>query len=90
MVESIGALALWGGLLLAFVGWLFFIVAAFRASILWGLGVLFVPVVWLVFLVLEWQHAKRPAGWFLWGIVLIVLGVFVLSAHVPFIHVHTR
>ena len=86
MVDAIGVLSVWGGFLLLLLGYVFFIVAAFRASILWGLGVLFLPIVWLVFLVLEWPHAKRPFLWQVWGIALILLGVFALSAHIPFIH----
>jgi hypothetical protein len=86
MVDAIGVLTVWAGILLMLAGGIFFIIQAFRASILWGLGVLFVPFVPLVFLILEWSTAKRPFFWQLWGIVLVLLGVFALSAELPFVH----
>ena len=88
MVDTLGALSVWAGFLLLVVGGIWFIVTAFRESILWGLGVLFVPLVPLIFLILEWPSAKRPFFWQLWGIALVVLGAVVLSAPIPFIHTH--
>ena len=38
--------------LLVLLGWIAFLVVAFREGILWGLGVLFLPLVSLIFLVL--------------------------------------
>lgn len=46
------------GLLVIFQLW--FIVEAFSESALWGLGVLFVPVVSLVFTIAHWERAKKP------------------------------
>jgi hypothetical protein len=88
MVDTLGALSIWLGFLLVLLGAVFFVIAAFRESILWGLGVLFVPFVPLVFLILEWPSAKRPFFWQLWGLALIFLGAFVLAAPLPFIHGH--
>jgi hypothetical protein len=45
----------------AFVAQIILIVAAFRESALWGLGVLFVPIVPLVFVCMHWQRVKWPA-----------------------------
>jgi hypothetical protein len=88
MVDALGVLTIWAGMLLIIVGGIFFIITAFREHILWGLGVLFVPLVPLIFLIVEWHTAKRPFFWQLWGIVLIVLGLFALSAELPFVHYH--
>ena len=85
-MDAIGVITVWAGILLMLAGGIFFIVQAFRTSILWGLGVLFVPLVPLVFLIVEWGNAKRPFFWQLWGIVLVVLGVVALSAELPFVH----
>jgi hypothetical protein len=48
------------GLITALIGWIWFLVAAFRESILWGLACLFLPIVSLIFLILHWNEAKRP------------------------------
>ncbi|MEO8702579.1 MAG: hypothetical protein ABI867_21220 [Kofleriaceae bacterium] len=82
-MQTLGGIAMWGGLLLMLVGGLFFIIAAFRESILWGLGVIFLPFVPLVFLVLNWQRAKGPFFMQLYGLGFILLGVLALEARMP-------
>jgi hypothetical protein len=46
------------GLLVIFQIW--FIVEAFSESAMWGLGVMFVPVVSLIFTIAHWERAKKP------------------------------
>jgi hypothetical protein len=82
-MQTLGAIAMWGGLLLMFLGGLFFIIAAFRESILWGLGVLFLPFVSLVFLILCWQRAKGPFFLQLYGIGFVLLGILAFEARLP-------
>ncbi|MBK8479377.1 MAG: hypothetical protein IPL39_24780 [Opitutaceae bacterium] len=48
------------GVLVVLVCNVFYIIAAFSESILWGLGVLFVPFVSIVFLVLYWDRVRKP------------------------------
>jgi hypothetical protein len=36
------------------------LIAAFRTSVLWGLGSLFVPFVSLIFVIMHWNVAKKP------------------------------
>jgi hypothetical protein len=88
MLDVLGAIAVWGGLLTLLVGGLMFLVAGFRTSILWGLGILFVPFVSLVFLILEWPAAKRGFFVQLYGILFVIIGAFALSAPIPFLHFH--
>lgn len=54
------------------------LVLAFRTSILWGLGCLFVPFVALIFVVVHWDEAKTP---FLRGLLAIpfyIVGIILL------------
>ena len=83
MLETLGVVTVWAGLLLMLVGAVFFIVAAFRESVLWGLGVLFLPFVSLVFLILAWPRAKGPFFIQLYGFAAILIGIFALSATLP-------
>jgi len=48
-----------GGIIM-FVGGIMFLIVAFKESVLWGLGSMFVPFVSLVFLIKFWGQAKRP------------------------------
>nr|HEX4316750.1 hypothetical protein [Kofleriaceae bacterium] len=92
MVEALGTLMLLGGLGMMAIGAVWFVIAAFREHILWGLGVLFVPLVPLAFLIAEWPVAKRPFFWQLWGIVTVVAAMFVLGGD-SWVHhhiLHTR
>lgn len=88
MVDALGSVAVWGGMLLMLLGAVFFVLAAFRESILWGLGVLFLPFVALVYLILDWPTAKRPFFLWLYGLGFALAGIFLLSAPIPFIHHH--
>jgi len=75
MENALQMVLLVAGILFLVVGNIWFIVEGFKASILWGLGILFVPFVALFFLISHWREAKKP---FLVEVVGIVL--FVLSA----------
>ncbi|MDB6173974.1 MAG: hypothetical protein JWL59_3285 [Chthoniobacteraceae bacterium] len=59
------------GGLLAVIGTVMFMVAAFRQGILWGLGSLFVPFVSLIFVIAHWAEAKR-------GFLLSTVGSFMI------------
>jgi len=54
------------------IGHVWMIIAAFRVSLLWGLLVLFVPVMPLMFLLVHWEDARRPLYCGLLGIVALV------------------
>ncbi len=60
--------------LVLFVAIFWVIAQAFREHVLWGLGVLFLPVVWIVFVALNWDESGRP---FLLG--LAASGVLVIE-----------
>jgi Na+-translocating ferredoxin:NAD+ oxidoreductase RnfE subunit len=51
------------------------LILAFRTSVWWGLGYLFIPFVGLIFIIVHWSEAKGP---FLKG--LIALPCFLLGA----------
>ena len=64
---------MWLSLLLIIGGTIGVVIEAFRQSILWGLAVLILPFVWLIFSILAWHRVKVP---FLAGLVgYIGLGV---------------
>jgi len=88
MLDALGSIAVWGGMLLMLFGGVLFILSAFREGILWGLGVIFIPFVALVYLILDWPIAKKPFFIWLYGIAFVLAGVFLLSAPIPFLHSH--
>ncbi len=57
------------------VAGIWFLVVAFKESVLWGLGCLLVPFVSLIFLIIHWQDAKRPFLWSLLAVVPLVIGL---------------
>ena len=83
MLATLGVVAMWVGFLLLLVGGLFFIISAFRESLLWGLGVLFLPIVPLIFLIVHWHRAKGPFFIQLYGLGFVLLAVFALAARLP-------
>jgi hypothetical protein len=82
-MTTLGVIAMWVGLVLMLVGGVLFIIAAFRESILWGLGVLLLPIVSLVFLILNWSRAKGSFFLQLYGFAFILLGVLAFEARLP-------
>jgi hypothetical protein len=71
------------GALISLLSSLLFLVAAFNTNTLWGLGCIFVPFVSLLFLVLNWDVAKRPFIANIIGTVLMLGGYVPLLSHLP-------
>ena len=55
------------------IGGLGFLIAAFKESILWGIGCILLSPVSIVFLVLHWEEAKNPFLLQLVGIGLLLV-----------------
>ena len=59
------------GLIIFLTGSIGFLIAAFRAGILWGLSCMFLPFVSLIFLFLHWKTAAKP-------FLISILGISIL------------
>ena len=62
------------GIALIIIGGIGTLIAAFKTSILWGLGCLLIAPVSLIFLVLQWDVAKNPFFLQLVGLALLFAG----------------
>lgn len=62
------------GLAVFIIGGIGTLIAAFKTSILWGLGCLLLAPVSLIFLILHWDVAKNPFFLQLAGIAVIFVG----------------
>ena len=67
-METIGLILLVIGFLIALVYGIQLLIVAFRTSIWWGLGSIFIPLVSLIFVIMYWPQAKSP---FLRGLLAI-------------------
>lgn len=65
----------WIGIALIVIGGLGFFIAAFKESVLWGLGCIVFPIIQLVFLVMHWREAKTPFLLQVFGIVIVGIAV---------------
>ncbi len=63
------------GAVMILTGSVMFIVNAFKVSVMWGLGVLLVAPVGLVFLVKNWRESKVSFLLQLGGAILLLAGV---------------
>jgi len=59
-METLGLLFLGLGVTICIVCGIFLMILAFKESILWGVGYLFIPLVALLFVVVHWDKAKEP------------------------------
>ena len=62
------------GLGIFVIGGIGLLIAAFRTSILWGLAVLFIAPVAIIYLILHWQDAKGPFKTQVFG--FLIMAVF--------------
>lgn len=69
-------LMLAGGVLLL-IGCIMFIVNAFKVSVVWGLGVILLAPIGLVFLFKNWRENKTSFLLQLAGLVLVVVGALI-------------
>jgi hypothetical protein len=56
------------------VGWVWLVVAGFVESFPWGVGTFFIPLIGLVFSVLNWPEYKVPTILMVVGFVLLMIG----------------
>jgi hypothetical protein len=83
MVSLLASILVILGLIAVLVGSITFIIAAFRSSVLWGVGVLLFGPVSLAYLILHWSEAKKPFFLQLWGIGFIVVAALASEANLP-------
>jgi hypothetical protein len=75
---------IWGiGGIVALIGWIWFLVVAFRQTIWWGLGSLFIPIVALIFLIMHWGDAKKPFFVWLIGAVIMIIVAILIPGAIP-------
>lgn len=72
----VAAAALTGGVMML-IGGVRLLISAFRTSILWGLGCLFLPFCQLIYLIVHWEDAKSGFFLYLKGAFVLVLGLLV-------------
>lgn len=63
------------GFVMMLIGAIRILVSAFRESILWGLGCLFVPFCMLIYLIVHWEDAKSGFFLKLKGFFVVALGL---------------
>ena len=81
-MEVIGMILFFVGAIVAFIGGIWFLIAAFQESVLWGLGCLVLGPVSLIFLILHWDVAGKPFLVQLAGVVPMFAGMMMLGPSV--------
>jgi hypothetical protein len=79
MVEIIGMGLMGIGGLVAFAASIMILIQAFKESVLWGLGYIFIPFVSLIFVVMHWDQTMKPFLVSLAGGALLGVGVVISS-----------
>ena len=71
------------GLFIGAIGFIWGVILAFRTSVLWGLGFLFLPFGWVIFLLGHLQETKRAAIVILLGVGLVIGGILQSPQKIP-------
>lgn len=69
------------GFFILLLGSIGFLIAAFKNSILWGIGCLFISPISIIFLILYWNEAKNPFFLQLIGIAVVFVGSLTVNPH---------
>lgn len=69
-------IALYIGLGIFVIGGIAFLIAAFKTSLLWGLGCLLLPPVALIYLFVHWNDAKGPFLTQMFGVAFIAFSAY--------------
>lgn len=77
-MQILGLIFVIAGAIVALVFGFQLLFLAFRTSILWGLGYLFIPFVSLIFIIVHWDDAKSPFLRGLLAIPLYVIGALLM------------
>ena len=80
-MEILGFALIIIGVIIGFVFGIQLLILAFRTSVLWGLGYIFVPFVSLIFIIVHWNEAKTPFLRSLLAIPFYIIGFILLPAH---------
>lgn len=71
------------GLVVVIVGAIGFYIAAFKESVLWGLGCLIFAPISIVFLIMHWGNAKNPFFLQLVGLAITFVGALGAGVSLP-------
>lgn len=75
-MQALASILMLLGLVISFIGGVWFIIAAFQDSLAWGLLCLFLPITSFLFLILHADRAFKPFFVSLFGTLLLLGGVF--------------
>jgi hypothetical protein len=78
-MDAVAGILVLVGWLTMFVGSIMVLIAAFRESVLWGIGCLFIAPVTLFFIITHWSEAKKGFFIQLAGIAIILVAILVLG-----------
>lgn len=78
-MELIGIILFVIGIIISAFAGIWFLVVAFKESVIWGLCCLFLPFASLIFLFVHWSEAKRPFLWSLLAIIPLVAGAMLMG-----------
>ncbi|MCI5165443.1 MAG: hypothetical protein D3903_04975 [Candidatus Electrothrix sp. GM3_4] len=73
-MQTLGMISLLIGTVIALIYGIKILILAFKTSILWGLGYIFVPFVSLVFIFMHWDETKSPFLRSLMAIPFFIIG----------------
>lgn len=83
-MDGIGPVLVVVGMLLSIIGSLWFLVVAFsEGGILWGLGCIFIPFVFLIFLIVYFGDAAKPFALSVLGSLLCIGGLMMQPGALP-------
>jgi len=73
-MAAVGCILLAAGLITGLVGAVMFLTVAYRRSLWWFFGCLFIPIIWIIFFLMNVRATIKPACLSLLGFLLACCG----------------
>ena len=75
VLSFFGSILIWIGGIAVIFGCIAMLIVAFREGIWWGLGMIFLPLVWPFFLIIHWKKTYMPFWAILFGNIVYIIGI---------------
>lgn len=79
-MAGLGIVLMIAGGIAAAIGGLWLLIKGFEESAMWGIGMLLVPFVGLIFVITHWEQAKKPFLYNLLGSIVFFIGFVMIGA----------
>ena len=78
-MDFLGTVLIVIGVVISAVAYIMIVIEAFKTTIWWGLGTLFIQIVGIVYVIMYWEQTKKYVIWILYSFLFYIVGGILIS-----------